>query len=618
MELFGLTKTKFKVTDKSNEIKKKKYNFKLIPFIILLILSIVGIVRIFIITNLLNITYMLVLIYWLVFNLYSIIMVLLLVYGRAKDEDYEAINVRTNESVKIEKMDGVINNGVTYTLTEHSVKMVFDDKSFIKLGDSIDIIIETDIYKVTLTCVVIEVHRIPKTKQYMINTEIINYNNIFEYYQILFDREPTLPNRLKRDTYFELLWRNIVYRVLRVITNSFAEKPKIKSTIKYFQKNINISENFKFLLKIMVDTDMKDTGDMTDLIEPEEKEKLSSYTNKKLTVNDFSTIRVIGKGSYGKVLLVKKNDDEQIYAMKVLKKKAMIKRNQVTHIKAERRIMELIDHPFIVKLRYAFQSPQKLYMVMDYCPGGELFFHIQRVERFNEEAVKFYAAQLALAIDHLHKNNIIYRDLKPENVLINKDGYIKITDFGLSKENISDNTGAKSFCGTPEYLAPEIVEGKGHGQAVDWWSLGSILYEMLTGMPPFYNNDREKLFNSIKSGQVKFPKYLSKEAVDLLQKFFVKDPEKRLGSGPNGLNDIKSHPFFSSIDWDSILAKKIKPPFTPKLKSPTDTRYIDQEFTNLSIKESIGTGDSLNPEDDPYGGFSYDPNKANENQNSNI
>ena len=148
--------------------------------------------------------------------------------------------------------------------------------------------------------------------------------------------------------------------------------------------------------------------------------------------------------------------------------------------------------------------------------------------------------------------------MKPENVLINRDGYIKITDFGLSKENIADNTGAKSFCGTPEYLAPEIIESKGHGQAVDWWSLGCILYEMLTGMPPFYNNDREKLFNSIKELQIKFPKYLSKEAVDLLQKFFIKDPEKRLGSGPNGLNDIKSHPFFSTINWDSILNKKIK------------------------------------------------------------
>ena len=208
--------------------------------------------------------------------------------------------------------------------------------------------------------------------------------------------------------------------------------------------------------------------------------------------------------------------------------------------------------------------------------------------------------------------------MKPENVLINTDGYIKITDFGLSKENISDNVSARSFCGTPEYLAPEIVESKGHGQAVDWWSLGSILYEMLTGMPAFYNNDREKLFKSIKSGQVKYPKFLSKEAIDLLQKKKKKDPEKRLGSGPNGLNDIKSHPFFFFFFLDSILSKKIKPPFTPKLKSPTDTKYIDQEFTTLPIKESIGTGESLDPEQDPYGGFSYDPNKANEKDNSNI
>ena len=208
--------------------------------------------------------------------------------------------------------------------------------------------------------------------------------------------------------------------------------------------------------------------------------------------------------------------------------------------------------------------------------------------------------------------------MKPENVLINNDGYIKITDFGLSKENISDNTSAKSFCGTPEYLAPEIIEAKGHGQAVDWWSLGSILYEMLTGMPPFYNKDREKLFNTIKAVQIKFPKFLSKEAVDLLQKFFVKDPEQRLGSGPNGLENIKSHPFFQSINWDSIINKKIKPPFTPKLRSPTDTKYIDSDFTNMSIKESIGTGDSLNPENDPYTGFSYDPNKDNDNPESNI
>ena len=159
--------------------------------------------------------------------------------------------------------------------------------------------------------------------------------------------------------------------------------------------------------------------------------------------------------------------------------------------------------------------------------------------------------------------------------MISADGYIKITDFGLSKDNISDNSSAKSFCGTPEYLAPEIVEGKGHGQAVDWWSLGSILFEMLTGMPPFYNKDRQKLFNSIKAIKIKFPKYLSADAVDLLQKFFVKDPEKRLGSGEHGLNNIKSHPFFAEIDWDSLLHKKIKPPFIPKLKNDCDYHYFD-------------------------------------------
>jgi serum/glucocorticoid-regulated kinase 2 len=212
---------------------------------------------------------------------------------------------------------------------------------------------------------------------------------------------------------------------------------------------------------------------------------------------------------------------------------------------------------------------------------------------------------MVLAISYLHQNNIIYRDLKPENVLIDKDGYIKITDFGLSKQNILDNFGATSFCGTPEYLAPEVIENRGHGKAVDWWSLGAIIYEMLTGLPPFYSKDRDKLFKNIRSGLIRYPPYLSKEAINLLQSFFTKDPEKRLGSGPNGVNEIKSHAFFKNLDWDAIYKKKIKPPFIPKISSDLDTKYIDSEFTNCTPTDSYTGGESLENSDNPYQDFSY-------------
>lgn len=333
---------------------------------------------------------------------------------------------------------------------------------------------------------------------------------------------------------------------------------------------------------------------------------IMNVTDSKLTIDDFTVIKVVGKGSYGKVLLVKKNDDNTVLAMKVLKKKHMIKRNQVEHTKTERSILELIKHPFIIQLRYAFQTQVKLYFVVDYCPGGELFFHIQKVERFNEEAGKFYAAQIVLAIEHLHSNNIIYRDLKPENVLVDKDGYIKVTDFGLSKQNILDNHSTNSFCGTPEYLAPEIINGVGHGKAVDWWSVGAIIYEMLTGIPPFYSKDREKLFKNIKTGNIKFPVYLSKDSVSIISSFFVHDPDKRLGS--DGVDKIKKHPFFKNIDWVAIYNKKIKPPFIPRISNDADTKYIDSEFTNLTPVDSYNPQDYLEG-DTEYKGFSYDTNK---------
>lgn len=199
--------------------------------------------------------------------------------------------------------------------------------------------------------------------------------------------------------------------------------------------------------------------------------------------------------------------------------------------------------------------------------------------------------------------------MKPENVLIDRDGYLKITDFGLSKENIADNYSTFSFCGTPEYLSPEILENKGHGKAVDWWSLAAIIYEMLTGLPPFYHKDRDRLFKNIKTSNLKYPSFLSQNAVNLLKSLFIKEPDKRLGSGPKGVEELKSHPFFKSIDWNLILNKKIKPPFLPKLNSETDTPYIDNEISSLASVDSFNGGDLTEVEDSQYKEFSYNYDK---------
>jgi serum/glucocorticoid-regulated kinase 2 len=202
----------------------------------------------------------------------------------------------------------------------------------------------------------------------------------------------------------------------------------------------------------------------------------------KLTLDDFELLCVIGRGSFGKVLQVKKKDNGKIYAMKILNKKHLIARKQVAHTKTERKVLQSITHPFIVNLIYAFQTDAKLYMVLEFFNGGELFFHLKNQGKFSDERASFYAAQVVLAFEHLHKRNIIYRDLKPENVLLDDQGYIKITDFGLSKEMNSPTELTHTFCGTPEYLAPEVIVGNGYGQPIDWWSLGALMFEMLTGL----------------------------------------------------------------------------------------------------------------------------------------
>jgi serine/threonine protein kinase len=256
----------------------------------------------------------------------------------------------------------------------------------------------------------------------------------------------------------------------------------------------------------------------------------------------------------------------------------------VEHTKTERRVLGNINHPFIVKLHYAFQTHNKLYFVLDYAAGGELFFHLSRMKKFPEHMTRFYAAEIALALDALHANGVVYRDLKPENILIDAEGHIKLADFGLAKEGVMEAAeGAHSLCGTPEYLSPEVLDRQGHGTAVDWWNLGMVTFEMLTGLPPWYTTDRQKLFDRIRHAPLKFPYYVSRAAASFISGLLNRNPQERLGAGGGG--EVCGHPFFAPIDFKSLLLRELAPPFDPCRGSgsdTTDTTNFESEFTSMT------------------------------------
>mmetsp|Transcript_56088 Transcript_56088/g.167865 ORF Transcript_56088/g.167865 Transcript_56088/m.167865 type:complete len:1027 (-) Transcript_56088:226-3306(-) len=279
----------------------------------------------------------------------------------------------------------------------------------------------------------------------------------------------------------------------------------------------------------------------------------------------FPMLRVLGKGSFGKVVLVQKQTGKErggLFAMKILRKSHLVKRRQIERTKTERKVLSLVDHPFIMKLHYAFQTDDKLYLVLDYCPGGELFFHLSRFRRFPERVARFFAAELLLALGHLHKRGIIYRDLKPENVLLDADGHVKLGDFGLAKDGIRHPcAGATSMCGTPEYMAPEVLGQQGHGFCVDYWGLGMLTYEMMTGLPPWYTTDRSKLFRRLKSAPLDIPSFFSPQSASFASVLLERDPHRRLGV--QGLRSAMSHEFFRDIDWSSLRFRRIEAPIRP-------------------------------------------------------
>ncbi|KFV71802.1 Ribosomal protein S6 kinase alpha-2, partial [Dryobates pubescens] len=322
--------------------------------------------------------------------------------------------------------------------------------------------------------------------------------------------------------------------------------------------------------------------------------------------SQFELLKVLGQGSYGKVFLVRKikgSDAGQLYAMKVLRKATLKVRDRVRS-KMERDILAEVNHPFIVKLHYAFQTEGKLYLILDFLRGGDLFTRLSKEVMFTEEDVKFYLAELALALDHLHGLGIIYRDLKPENILLDEEGHIKITDFGLSKEAIDHDKRAYSFCGTIEYMAPEVVNRRGHTQSADWWSFGVLMFEMLTGSLPFQGKDRKETMALILKAKLGMPQFLSAEAQSLLRALFKRNPSNRLGAGLDGVEEIKRHPFFVTIDWNKLYRKEIKPPFKPAVGRPEDTFHFDPEFTSRTPTDSPGVPPSANAHH-LFRGFSF-------------
>mmetsp|Transcript_19492 Transcript_19492/g.18822 ORF Transcript_19492/g.18822 Transcript_19492/m.18822 type:complete len:443 (+) Transcript_19492:190-1518(+) len=322
-----------------------------------------------------------------------------------------------------------------------------------------------------------------------------------------------------------------------------------------------------------------------------------SHYNSKLTIDNFDLLKVLGKGSFGKVMLVKKKDDNSgiLYACKTLRKAALVKRNQLAHTSTERTILQNINCPFLVHLVFAFQTVDKLYMVLDYMGGGELFFWLKKDRKFTENRVRLYTAEITLALEALHTADIVYRDLKPENILLDAQGHLRLTDFGLAKSGITGSGaegGTKTFCGTPEYLAPEILENKGHGKGVDWWALGTLVFEMLTGLPPYYDTNVQRMYHKILHEPLRFPKgerlQLSESAKDLLRGMLERKVSDRLGCGPTGALEMKKAPFFGPLDLNRVMARNYKPEFAPPAStSETDVRNFDTEFTNEQAADSL-------------------------------
>eukprot|EP00727_Mastigamoeba_balamuthi_P012611 m51a1_g7973 putative camp-dependent protein kinase (396) ;mRNA; f:34924-36554 len=315
----------------------------------------------------------------------------------------------------------------------------------------------------------------------------------------------------------------------------------------------------------------------------------------KMALHDFEAVKTIGTGTFGIVYLVQHRPTSKYYAMKVLRKADVVRMRQVEHILAERTNLLPLSHPFIVHLYCTFQDDSRLYMVMDYIVGGELFWHLRRAGRFSHDTAKFYTAEMVLALEYLHSQNIIYRDMKPENILVysahfsadlDQDGHAKLTDFGFSKV-VLDRTW--TLCGTPEYLAPEVIRGSGHGRSADWWSLGVLVYEMICGFPPFRSGETVyETYERILECNLGFPRFVSAQAVDLIRRLLNPDRSRRLGGGRGGSADVRAHAWFADVDWEAVLQRRAEPPIRPRVRHAGDTGNFES-YEAVPVASFSGT-----------------------------
>lgn len=335
---------------------------------------------------------------------------------------------------------------------------------------------------------------------------------------------------------------------------------------------------------------------------------------RKMTSDDFEPLLCLGKGTFGTVHLVKQHSTGRLYAQKQFKKASLtVHKRLVEQTKTERKILEDINrHPFVVKLFYAFQDHEKLYLILEYAQGGELFTYLKQDRMFPETTACFYMAEMVLALEHLHRNlGVIYRDLKPENCLLDSEGHLLLTDFGLSKVAVDGNDKCNSILGTLEYMAPEVIQAQKYGMAVDWWSFGALGYDLMTGSPPFQGGNTAKIQERIVKQKLALPYFLSSDSKDLLTRLLRKEPQKRLGYNmPKDLALIKKHRFFRNIDWKKLAAREIEPPIRPLITYPELAENFAAEFTDLALSPVLTSskapwGEKERKEENPFGGFSY-------------